>query len=181
MGAEIKSSWRIRRARTLLVAWQERALVLTNYQTQVSASADPEAVRILHLLEDWAHPSELFQLLPEYSPKSILAGIRELLDHTFIVRQGTPEAARDADLEHVWSDWLPHGSFHFGTKDVHFLSRAEASQLFKRFLEESSQPPSVKSYPKAAHIRLAKEQTPGDEFTRVLAARRTHRQFSEQP
>ena len=179
-GADDKSDVRLRRARALLIGWQERKLVLTNYQTRVSASTDPEAVRILHLFEDWGRPSDIVSLLPEYSPRSILAGIRGLLDHTFLVRQGTKEADLDTDLDRVWSDWLPHGSFHFGTKDVHFLSRAQAARLFQKFLAESVQPPLVKTYGKAFHIKLTREQHVPGEFTRVLMARRTHREFSEE-
>ena len=126
---------RIRRARAVLVAWCERKLVLLNYQTLVSASAEPEAVRILHLLEDWTHPSDVAGFLPEYSPKSIRAGVRELLRNTFLVTEGTPEAKRDADLASVWSAWLPQGSFHFATKDVEYVQPSPS--VFRRYLAES--------------------------------------------
>jgi SagB-type dehydrogenase family enzyme len=177
-GSKASGSRRIRRARTFLVAWRERKLVLINYRTQVSASAEPEAVRILHLLEDWAHPADLFPLLPEYNPKSILAGIRQLLENTFLVTEGTPEANRDADLASVWSEWLPQASFHFATKDVDYLQPAQSARAFRRYLAESPQPPLLKTYSKAAQIRLPKEQAAEGEFARVLLARKTHREYS---
>jgi SagB-type dehydrogenase family enzyme len=182
---------RVRRARAVLVAWCDRKLVLLNYQTQVSISADPEAVRLLTLLEDWTAPSELAALLPEYSPQSIRAGIRELLGNTLLVAEGTPEAKRDADLASVWSEWLPEGSFHFATKDVEYLP--PSTRLFRRYLAESSQPPLVKTYGKARRIQLPTQGRAGQkradqprpnltradsEFERVLLARRTHREFS---
>src|SRR6185369_747692 len=167
---------RVRRARAVLVAWSERKLVLLNYQTQVSISADPEAVRLLHLLEDWTAPSDLSAFLPEYSPQSIRAGVRELLSNTFLVAEGTREARRDADLESVWSAWLPEASFHFATKDVEYLP--PSSRLFRRYLAESSQPPLVKTYGTAHRVQLPNQTRADSQFERVLLARKTHREFS---
>jgi len=167
---------RVRRARAVLVAWCERKLVLLNYQTLVSVSADPEAVRLLHLLEDWTPPSALSAFLPEYSPRSIRAGVRELLGNTFLVAEGTPEAKRDADLASVWSAWLPEASFHFATKDVEYLP--PSSRLFRRYLAESSQPPLVKTYGTAHRVQLPNQTRADSQFERVLLARKTHREFS---
>lgn len=169
-------SRRIRRARAVLVAWRERKLVLQNYQTLASASAEPEAVRILHLLEEWTRPSDLYPLLPEYTPKSIRAGLRELLRNTFLVTEGTPAARRDAELAGVWSAWLPEASFHFASKDVEY---AEAPpSLFRRYLAESRQPPLVKSYGKVSRIQLPGRRAADSPFEQVLLARKTHREFS---
>jgi SagB-type dehydrogenase family enzyme len=167
---------RVRRARAVLVAWSERKLVLLNYQTLVSASADPEAVRLLHLLEDWTRPSDLSALLPEYSPGSIRAGVRELLSQTFLVAEGTPEGRRDADLTSVWSAWLPEASFHFATKDVEYVQ--PSSRLFRRYLAESSQPPLLKTYGKAHRVQLPTQKRADSQFEQVLLARKTHREFS---
>jgi SagB-type dehydrogenase family enzyme len=172
----ITSPQRIRRARAVLAGWRDRKLVLMNYRTQVSASAEPEAVRLLHLLEDWTSLPELYAFLPEYSPKSIRAGVRDLARNTFLVREGTEQAKRDADLASVWSAWLPQGSFHFATKDVEYLQPGPG--FFRRYLAESRQPPLLKNYGKAPHIRLPRPRTPDSEFPQVLLARKTHREFS---
>jgi SagB-type dehydrogenase family enzyme len=172
---------KIRRAHSLAMAWLDGCLVFTNYLTQVSASAAPETVRILHYFENWAEPSHLFSAMPEYSRRSLLAGIRDLLHNTFLVKEGTAEAKRDADLEQVWSGWLPHGSFHFSTKDVEFLSLEQTGRLMKRYMAESPQPPLTKKYPKARVTQLPSSGRDHGEFTRVLLARRTHRDFSARP
>lgn len=151
-------------------------MVLLNYQTQVSASAEPEAVRILHLLEDWTRLSDLYALLPEYTPQSIRAGVRDLLTNTFLVREDTPQAKRDADLASAWSDWLPHGSFHFATKDVEYFQ--PSASFYQRYLDESPQPRFLKSYGKVPRIQLPRTSAPASEFERVLLARKTHREFS---
>ncbi len=168
-------SGRIRRARAVLVDWRDGELILRNYQTQESVSSAPEAVRILHLLDNWIRPPDLYALLPEYTPKSIRAGLRELLENTLVVREGTPQANKDAELASVWSDWLPQASFHFATKDVEYLQPPPS--FFRRYLAESPQPALLKSYSKAPRIRLPLEKSES-EFAQALLARKTHREFS---
>ena len=163
------------------MAWVDGQLAFTNYLTQVSVSAEPETIRILHFFDRWAEPSQLFSSMPEYSPGSLLAGIRDLLRNTLLVKEGTAEAEHDADLERVWSGWLPHGSFHFSTKDVEFLSPEQTGRLMKRYMAESPQPPLVKKYPQVPAISLPLPGGGRGEFTRVLMARRTHRDFSPKP
>jgi SagB-type dehydrogenase family enzyme len=162
------------------MTWRGGYLFLINYLTQVQLSADPEAVRVLSFFENWARPSDLFSAMPEYSRRSVLAGVRDLLRSTFLVQEHTPDANRDADLERVWSAWLPHGSFHFATKDVEFLSLEQTGRLMRGYMAESSQPPLVKKYPKAPVIALPSALSRDGEFPRVLMARRTHRDFSQQ-
>ena len=169
---------RIRRAYTLLVNWHGPELVLMNYRTRTYVSANPEAVRILHLLESWRGPSELFELLPEYSPESIRRAIKDLQAHSLLVREGTREARRDADMAQAWAHWLPVGSFHFATKDVEFRSPKQDFRVYSGYLAESAQPTRQKSYPKARKTHLPREQPATGEFLRVLTARRTHREYS---
>src|SRR5260370_16319444 len=94
---------RVRRARAVLVTWRARKLVLLNYQTQVSVSADPEAGRFLHLLEGSTRLQDLYALLPAYTPKSIRAAVRELARNSFLVSDCTPLAKRHAALPTVSS------------------------------------------------------------------------------
>ena len=168
----------MRRARTLLVAWRGPQLVLINYRTHVSASTKPDAVRILHFFESWKPPADLFAFMPEFSPSSLRAGIRQLQENSFLVVKGTQAAERDAGLERAWAAWLPHASFHFATKDTPFLSATQAARLLKRYVAESPQPPRAKSYPHAPRIVLPPAGDSGDEFVRVLMARKTHREYS---
>jgi SagB-type dehydrogenase family enzyme len=170
---------RIRRARSVLVTWRERKLVLLNYQTQVSASAEPEAVKVLSLLEDWTRLPDLYAFLPEYTPRSIRAAVRELARNSFLVSEGTPPAKRDADLASVWSDWLPEGEFHFATKDFNYTDVPVS--FYKRYLDESPQPALVKTYRGVPRLQLPRPNAPDSEFERVLLARKTHRDFSRKP
>lgn len=173
-----RQNLRLRRARAILLLWKEKRLVLMNYQTRVHVTASPEAFRILHLLEDWMRLSDVCSALPEYSHRSILAGIRQLQGNTFVVREGTPEANRDAELARVWSAWLPQASFHFASKDASYLSLKDAFRLYKRYLVKSAEPSRAKSYKDAQHLKLPQEQPAQSEFADVLMARRTHREYA---
>jgi SagB-type dehydrogenase family enzyme len=158
-----------------------------NYRTQVTVSAAPEAVRILHFFEDWARPSDIVSFLPEYSRPSLLSALRQLREQTLLVAEGTKGAAEDEKLARTWASWLPEGSFHFATKNTVFLTPAESARMMKRYMEESQQPALVKSYPDARKVALPsiarakaglrRQSADESEFARVLRSRRTHREF----
>lgn len=169
---------RLRRARTLFAYWDRGQLVFENFRTRVSITADPITILILNFFERWRRADELASELPGYSPASVRAAIRQLTQHTLLVREGTPEAWQDARIEEEWSDWLPHGSFHFATKDVRFVRGWRRKKLLRAFLAQSSQPPLFKSYGRAPRLPLPRCRPPTGEFLRVLLARRTHRKFS---
>lgn len=172
---------RIRRARTLAITWRDGHLVFTNYRTQISASADPETVRLLDFLGDWTELSQVPATMPEYSPRSVLAAIRLLKENTLLVAEGTRDAAQDEKLARTWSDWLPEGSFHFATKDIPFLPDTEIVLYYKKYLADSPQPALTKTYPRASRIQLPRAALPETEFARVLLSRRTHRDFRAEP
>jgi SagB-type dehydrogenase family enzyme len=171
---------RLRRARAIVTYWHEGRLVFQNYRTLVSIAADPVAIRILSFFDRWRRPDELLPHMREYAPGSVRSALQQLTQHTLLLQEGTPEALQDARLEKVWSGWLPHGAFHFGTKDAPFVSTAQTKRRLKRYLAESPQPAFFKSYRKAPQVRLPREDAPEGEFPRVLMARRTHRQFSQE-
>jgi SagB-type dehydrogenase family enzyme len=88
------------------------------------------------------------------------------------------EARRDAQVANFWRDWLPHGAFHFATKNVRFLSGRSAKHLLAGYLKESRQPLFFKNYRQALQFKLPPQNAPRGEFLRVLTSRETHREFS---
>lgn len=169
---------RLRRARTILSYWKKEQLVFENFRTRVSITADPVVARILNVFGEWRKPESLLPQMPEYSPKSVLAAVRQLAENTFLVKEGTPEARLDARLEKLWSHWLPHGSIHFGTKDARFAPDDLQRELLATYLAESAQPSFFKTYRKAPKLRLPPCRPQASEYLRVLMTRKTYRQFS---
>jgi len=169
---------RLRRANTILAYWSEGHLVFENYRTGVSVVADPIAARILHLFGRWHRVESVLSTMAEYSPGSFRLAVDQLIANTLLVKEGTRDAQQDAHLAKVWRYWLPHGSFHFGTKDVPFVWGLRRKKLMKKYLAGPRQPPFYKRYPKAPQLRLPRCPQPCGEFLRVLLERKTQREFS---
>lgn len=171
---------RLRRAKTILAYWNSDRFVLENYRTRVSVTADPLAAEILDFFSRWRRPAELIRKMPQYSSSSLRASLRELTQRSFLVKEDTCEAQQDEYLQKAWSHWLPHGSFHFATKDEHFVWGRSREKLLESYLKESQQPPFFKNYRNVPRVRLPRHPSSGGEFLRVLLARRTHREFSSE-
>jgi SagB-type dehydrogenase family enzyme len=144
-------------------------------------TAAPETASILSFFDTWRTSRELAAQLPNYSPQSVRRAIGQLARHTLLLRQGTPAARDDARAAKLWAHWLPHGSFHFSTRNIPVVPAARENAVLRGFLAESPQPSFFKRYPKARRVPLQPQPLPHDEFPRVLLARRTHREYSPAP
>jgi len=169
---------RLRRAKTILAYWNKGRFFFENFRTRISITADPLAARILDFFGGWRRPEDLFREMPQYSSSSLRAAVRQLTACSLLVKESTSDAREDVQLERVWSNWLPYGSFHFATKDVRFIWGRRRAKLIKRYFKESRQPPFFKSYRNVPRLHLPRRPPRAGEFLRVLLARRTHREFS---
>lgn len=169
----------VRRARSLVCYWDGAQLVLCNYRTRAMIAANPVAVLVLGLLDQWSSPTRLQRLLPGFNPQAILRTMRTLTRHGAVVEKGSAAAAADEALHRAWASWFPQAAFfHFGTKDVPYEARPAAlARLEKKLLEAGPNPAFFKSYAGCKRIALRRPQSQG-EFVGVLTKRRTHREFS---
>ena len=158
--------------------WRDGDFVIENFVTRVAVSAAPITVEILSLFDDWRLRGTLHDALPEYSRSSVTGAVRELLDHTLLVQEGSAAARIDEEVAMTWRTWLPHGSFHFSTKDAPFANPRQWKRMAKAIKASGPQPPLVKRYPDRPAKALPPARTESDEFLRVLLARKTHREFS---
>lgn len=172
---------RFRRASCILSYWAAGRLVFENFHTRVAVTAAPETACILDFFDTWRAPRELIAQFPEYSPRSVRRAIGELTRQTLLLGEAEPAAREDARVAKLWAHWLPHGNFHFSTRDIRVIRAARENAVLRGFLAESPQPPFFKRYPKAKRLRLPPQAPPHAEFPRVLLARRTHREFSTAP
>ncbi|HUK30586.1 MAG TPA: SagB family peptide dehydrogenase, partial [Candidatus Acidoferrum sp.] len=95
--------------------------------------------------------------------------------------EGSPSARRDENFAKKWRYWLPYGSFHFGTRDIAYISPEQGRRVARGFLRHSSQHSFFKSYPGALRIKLPPPPSTKGEFLRTLLGRKTHREFSGRP
>ena len=170
---------RFRRARTLLVYWKNGKLVLENYRARAAVTAEPVALRVLHLFENWHPADHLFRAMPQFSRKSLRRALRQLAGNGLLMRQGTSQARQDGLVAQTWADWKHAAWLHFGSKDVRFIQGRRKDRLLESYLRASAPPARSKSYPGTPARVLARPPAPGSEFPRVLLARETHREFSK--
>jgi SagB-type dehydrogenase family enzyme len=107
--------------------------------------------------------------------------MRELVKVSLLVAEGSSVARTDEEVATTWKNWLPHGSFHFATKNAPFANPRQWTRLAKAIKVSGPQPALAKTYPQAKTTLLPAARKESDEFLRVLLARKTHRSFSGSP
>jgi SagB-type dehydrogenase family enzyme len=172
---------RLRRARSLTAYWRDGDFVIENFMTKVAVSAAPVTVQVLALFDDWRARGTIAADLPEFSRASVTRAVRDLVDHSLLVSEGSPAARVDEEVAQTWQKWLPHGSFHFATKDAPFANPRQWKRMAREIKASGPQPSLVKTYPGRPTKALPPARTDADEFLRVLLARKTHREFSGDP
>jgi SagB-type dehydrogenase family enzyme len=158
--------------------WRDGNLVLENYVTRTAVSAAPITIQILDFFGEWRRRDALAAAMPEFDRASVARAVRDLVSHSCLVAEGSAAARTDAHVAETWKHWLPHGSFHFATKDAPFASPRQWARMAREFIREGEQPPLVKSYPDRPRIVLPAPEPPPGDFLEVLRARKTHREFS---
>jgi SagB-type dehydrogenase family enzyme len=171
---------RLKRAGTIFLYWLDDQLVFENYRTRSQVAADTRTVSVLHFFNRWHTPEEFYAHMAEYERSSLRRSLQTLSEHSFLVREHSPQARQDEAFGESWGPWLPHaGVFHFGTKDVKFGSSPRSlTAHLRQLLKDSPQPPFFKEYNKLNCVQLPRPLLPEEEFLRVLLHRRTHRRFS---
>jgi SagB-type dehydrogenase family enzyme len=175
------STVRYVRAPFVISYWREGQLVFENFLTQKRVTANPLTSTVLHFFDRGRSVRSLGQVLPEYSRESLEQAVRELARHSLLQRQGQKVPTGEKALK-AWSEWNPSaGFFHMSTKDLAF--ERDAAKEFRglvRLAKSKPMPLPIKRYAKSQQIRL-EPPVVGSEFSRVLLARRTWRQFSKRP
>ncbi|MFH8980075.1 SagB/ThcOx family dehydrogenase [Streptomyces varsoviensis] len=101
-----------------------------------------------------------------------------------LVREDTPRAARDEEIERRWGAWAPEAAFlHYASQDIYDDSDAETDPDAS-VRGEALEPVLFTEYPHAARVLLPRAggrpelDTP---YGHVLYERRTHRDFTDEP
>jgi SagB-type dehydrogenase family enzyme len=172
---------RLRRARCLFLYWRDGQLFFHNFARRSTASGTLITCEVLNFFDRWRTSQEAITHFAHYSPRSVRSALAQLVDYGLLVRKNSAEAGQDSRIAKEWSAWLPQGSFHFSTKDVAYVDRSNWTlDRRKAVLPKTPQPKIFKSIKEAQKLPLPPCAFPDSEFLRILMARRTHREFSEQ-
>jgi hypothetical protein len=169
----------VRRALTLHAYWKDGDLVVENFATRVAVSADPITIQILNFFGQWRQRDALIAQLPQFGADSVRKAVTELLRHSLLVEAGSEQARLGEAIADTWKHWLPHGSYHFATKDAPFASPTQWARMAREFRAVAPQPAWMKEYPRVKKRRLPPAESESDRFLQVLLGRKTHREFSK--
>ena len=170
---------RFRRARCLLLYWQDGRFFLHNFARRLTVSGRPITCGALDFFSEWRTSQEAIAYLRDYRPKSVRSAISQLVDYGLLLVEGSTQVTPDTCIAEQWYSWLPEGSFHFSTKDVAYVDRSNWSlRRLKAVLPKTPQPKTFKTIKGSIKISLPRRGFPDSEFIRVLLNRKTHRRFS---
>lgn len=170
-----------RRSAFVVSYWFGPALVFENYVARRRAAGNPLVAEVLDFCGEGKTFDQLMKRFPEQGRQALRTSIRQLLKHCLLETYGAENQSLDRKWA-GWQSWNPAaGFFHFSTKDLKFEPK-QAGEMgsLQAIARERPLLSRVKRYRGAVVVRLprVKAQT---EFTRVLEARRTWREFSKEP
>jgi len=119
--------------------------------------------------------------MDQFSRPSLRKAVSELAKYSLLQRSDRRQSATESALA-AWQYWNPAaGFFHLSTKDMRYtFDPVEEESYLRRWAQKFPMPSSTKHYPRARKFPLLAPNTAG-EFPNVLLARRTWRQFSQEP
>jgi len=166
-----------RRHRHLAAYWHEGTFVLHPYATGPALAANPLLVSVLHDLSAWTSAEGCAERLG-FSRRATLRFLNRLAACGILERSAVIPA--DA-LPSAWDVWGPAaGLLHFSTRNREFSGDRAATREFVRHALASPPPASLKSYSGRPTIDLPRSPA-NSAFSKILAARRTWRQFGARP
>lgn len=173
-------STRLRRARSLLVYWDDGELIAHNYLQQNRQHIDGPILDMLNRLQDWQSPEQICRQLPRYKPASIKRSLQRLLDADLLASE---DQQNDQALQEAWPYWGHSAQFfQFANRDVPFVQTLDQLYYGERLQTEQA-PKPLKRYPKRPRIHLPRNIDPPatpPAFFDTLLQRRTRRAFGPQ-
>lgn len=141
-------------------------------------SAPRFALEVLSHCEDWRTVDDIRSRFA--CPAGPLKQLLRLLAQRTLLERHAGDQPPARRLLTAWEPWMPDAAvFHFGTKDVHYGSQQELDDQLVQKATTRPPPPAVKAYASAQRRTLPPARP--SEFSRLLAGRRTWRQFGDQP
>jgi SagB-type dehydrogenase family enzyme len=167
-----------RRSPFLVSYWNGDDLTFENFATRKGATAAPIATEVLNFFSEWRRVEAIFKHLPQYSPASLRASIKELVRHSLLQRSDRKMPPLEKPMA-AWKHWNPAaGFYHFTGRDLPYeADLVRIGRYMQELTHQKAMPVPVKQYPRAKHTTLPPPREEG-EFPRVLTSRRTWRRFA---
>lgn len=172
---------RLRSARCQSAYWDNGDLRIVNYLSRDEFAANPIVLEIIRFFSSPRTIADALLEFDAYTPDSVGGAIAELFDAQLLLECDSSESARDELLDSLWKPWLPHGAYHFLTKDAPYVEGDWTADQKLQSISSAPQPPFFKENGGAQSISLPLQAREQDSFFQTLHARRTRRKFSQAP
>jgi SagB-type dehydrogenase family enzyme len=177
----ISDGIRLRSARCQSAYWNGGDLRLVNYLNRSEFSANAIVLEIIRFFLSPRTIADALLKFDAYAPDSVGEAIEQLFDAGLLLECGSPESTRDELVDSLWKPWLPHGAYHFLTKDAPYAESGWTAEQKLQSISSAPQPPFFKANGGGDSISLPPHAREPDSFFQTLHARRTRRKFSEAP
>ena len=118
---------RLRRARTLVLTFVDATPILRNFMTRHAMPVNGFALDLVSRADRWQTPEDFRVVYAGVPPALIETYLRGLTEQGFLVVEGTPAAAIDAEYETFWQ-WDTAAMYHFGVKDPPWLNAQQSAE-----------------------------------------------------
>ncbi|XVS60592.1 SagB/ThcOx family dehydrogenase [Actinosynnema sp. CA-299493] len=180
---------RLRRASCLTCYWLEGEFVVHPYPGGTPTALHPAAAEILAAFDDWIEPVKAAEQLDHLTPDTVAEAVQVLHEAGALLAEGGDEAARDEQVARQWRTWAPEASFfHYATLDNRYVhgdgGKTDPVEQSDTAVpaEDGPRHTMFTEYPDADRVMLPRPHAdlrlPYDQ---VLYARRTHRDFTDDP
>ena len=166
----------------LLVSWSAGELLVEDVRSGKSFAASPDTILLLDAFRGPRNPSAVADALPDYDRASVLRSVGRLQRLGLLIPES--EGRRRISRIQAWMGNLASVRYHLASRDIPYATRPAAVDHFlEARLAARDSPPRFKRYRGAKARRLPPGSIPKEpaDLEKVLAARRTVREFDRRP
>lgn len=146
-----------------------------------AAPVDSFAIDLLLHAEQWQDPATWTASYPSVSPQLVQAYVQKLTALGFLVAEGTPAAAIDAEYERFWEWDAIAGFYHFGVRNAGWLSVPQAAEWLQRLAASKPPIPLWTTNHGLATVHRLSPPNLRDPLLSVMKRRRSVRAYARRP
>jgi SagB-type dehydrogenase family enzyme len=171
----------VRTSPHLVIYFQGRDLIFENYIMRQSFRGTPHTILLLDYFKKWSTIAQASRALSDYTQKSIVDSVRNLLDHDLLITEGSVQDELEQRFVKEWLWPMPSRYYHFATKlDEPFSTSDEIRNYYEAYLKGKRQPDIYKTYPGRPKIKLLSRSGAEAPLFQTMRLRQTTREFSGQ-
>lgn len=166
-------------SRFISVTWDDGIIFAENHYRGTRARISRRSLDLLHVLQRPRRLAELQAYLTDWSEEDLLQALNTFVSASFVYTEAEP-IRQEAAVADAWRPWTPLAiAFHYGTRDINFVSGPDAQDYFTAVRDE--QPSSFKVFPDAPKVALTPTPFLDADLKALLLSRRSIREFSDSP